>query len=85
MAEFCDALLEGQHHRLLELHGEVSDIPFRNRSWIPVEMFFAAIELPLPPTPTQWLEPQQLVVDRWAAHLRDYVSRKQSAPTSGPD
>jgi hypothetical protein len=69
LAEFCDALLSGAHERLMQLHQEACQVPFRSRSWIPVEMFLESVGLPLPATPTQWLEPQETVAARWIAQL----------------
>jgi hypothetical protein len=50
----------------------VDQIGFRTRSWIPVECFFG---LPLPETPTQWLEPPEEVGRRWTGHLDAYLAR----------
>ena len=43
------------------------------RVWIPVECLLDAIGLPLPPVPTQWLEPYEVVRSRWTAHLDSYL------------
>lgn len=56
LGAFCDALLNRDHDRLVRLHEEAARVDVRSRAWIPVEMFFEAIDLPLPPVPTQWLE-----------------------------
>lgn len=75
LAEFCDAQLAGAHDRLVDLHEELCNIEFRTRSWIPVECFLESVGLPLPPMPTQWLEPYKVVAQRWAAHLDSYLAR----------
>jgi hypothetical protein len=78
MGEFCDALLANSTARLRELHGVVSGVATRTRSWIPVECFFASIGMPLAPEPTQWIEPYAVVQQRWAAHLDAYLARHRA-------
>ncbi|MCM3331399.1 hypothetical protein [Kocuria palustris] len=73
-AEFCDAQLNGAHDRLARLHKEISHIKSRSRPWIPIECFLETVGLPLPQVFTQWLEPREIVVKRWAGHLHHYLS-----------
>ncbi|OXM67370.1 hypothetical protein [Amycolatopsis vastitatis] len=75
IAEFCAAAIAGDRRRLEDLRTKVSQIGFRTRSWIPVECFFASVGLPLPETPTQWLEPPEEVGRRWTGHLDAYLAR----------
>jgi hypothetical protein len=75
-AECCDALAVGARDRLEALRLEVGRVSFRSRPWIPVECFLESVGLPLPATPTQWLEPHEVVSRRWADHLRSYLARR---------
>ena len=79
LGEFCDALLDGDRDRILRLHDEAALVEVRSRAWIPVEMFFGAIDLPLPPMPTQWLEEFDVVKQRWAGHLSAYLAKHRTA------
>lgn len=74
LAEFCDAAIEGSRDRMVRLHATVSNVEFRGRSWIPVEFFLESVGLPLPQMPTQWLEPREVVRDRWITHLDNYLN-----------
>ncbi|OKJ95668.1 hypothetical protein AMK34_21940 [Amycolatopsis sp. CB00013] len=74
-AEFCDAAIAGDRLRLFTLRNEGRKIPRRSRSWIPVECCLASVGLPLPETPTQWLEPYEDVKRRWVGHLDAYLAR----------
>jgi hypothetical protein len=74
-AELCDALIAGDRDRLALLRDEAGGLDFRTRSWVPVECFLESAGLPLPPTPTQWLEPYEVVALRWAGHLSSYLAR----------
>jgi hypothetical protein len=82
IAAFCDALLADSYNDLERLRNEASLIPVRSRTWIPLEMFFEAIKLPLAPMPTQWLEARQVVLQRWTAHLDAYLVRHGEVPVS---
>lgn len=73
-AETCDAFLSGSKSRLARLREEIEQVDFRTRSWIPIECFLALAGLPLAPTPTQWLEPYDVVLERWHAHLNRYLA-----------
>jgi hypothetical protein len=72
--EACDSLLSGSHARLASLREEIEKADFRTRSWIPVECFLDLSGLPLAPTPTQWLEPYDVVLQRWRGHLNHYLA-----------
>jgi hypothetical protein len=74
-AEFCDAILAADHARLEDLKADLLQHQVRSRSWIPVECFLQSVGLPLPPVPTQWLEPYDAVAQRWTAHLHQYIDR----------
>lgn len=74
LAEFLDALADGNFARLENLRQEANMLPQRNRSWIPVECFFEAIGLPLNAVDTEWLEPYSVVVRRWTNHLARYAT-----------
>lgn len=74
LAEFCDAMLSQSHDRLKILHDEVAHVQNRTSAWIPVECFFEVAGLPLPPITTQWLEPHEIVIQRWAKHLQNYLA-----------
>lgn len=75
LAEFCDARLQESDDRLKTLSRESESVVSRSRSWIPIECFFASVDLPLAPVPTQWLEPYGVVAERWTQHLRAYINR----------
>ena len=75
IAEFCAAVIAGDRRRVEQLRAEVGEIGYRTRSWIPLECFFASVGLPLPETPTQWLEPPKKVRRRWTGHLDAYLAR----------
>lgn len=75
LAEICDALLADAPDRLATLREEACRLEFRTRSWIPVECFLESVGLPLPPVPTEWLEPYEIVRERWSAHLASYLAR----------
>ena len=75
LAEFCDALIAGAHDRLVTLQEEACRVDFRSRSWIPVDFFLESVGLPLPSTPTQWLESYEVVARRWTDHLDLYLGR----------
>jgi hypothetical protein len=79
LAELTDALVAESHPRVEELHAEISALSFRARSWIPVECFLESVGLPLPPLPTQWLEPRTQVVQRWTGHLDRHLARRGSS------
>lgn len=72
--EACDSFLSGSHNRLARLREEIGKVDSRTRSWIPIECFLDLAELPLAPTPTQWLEPYDVVLERWHAHLNRYLA-----------
>lgn len=72
--EACDSFLSGSHGRLVRLREEIGEVDFRTRSWIPVECFLDLAGLPLAPTPTQWLEPYNVVLERWHSHLNRYLT-----------
>ncbi|SNY60211.1 hypothetical protein [Paractinoplanes atraurantiacus] len=75
-AEACTALLAGDHDRLARLRDELAGPSTRGRDIIPVECLLRSSGLPLPDVPTQWLEPVDDVVRRWAGHFRQYVARR---------
>jgi hypothetical protein len=75
LAEFCDALVTGSRGRLEDLHKELYQGGLRSRSWIPLECFLESVDLPLPPMPTQWLEPYEVVAQRWSDCLDNYLRR----------
>jgi hypothetical protein len=72
--EVCDSFLSGPRSRLARLREEIGQVDFRTRSWIPVECFLDLAGLPLAPTPTQWLEPYDVVLERWRGHLNRYLA-----------
>jgi hypothetical protein len=74
-AEFCDAVVTHAPDRLAALHRDACQLDFRTRSWIPVECFLGSVGRPLPPIPTQWLEPYEVVNQRWVDHLDAYLAR----------
>jgi hypothetical protein len=80
IAETCDALINGPDNRLQKLRQEIEEVDFRSRSWIPIECFLDLAGLPLTPTPTQWLEPYDLVLERWRGHLNRYLTRQGATP-----
>jgi len=84
LAETCDALLAGKHDRLERLREEARGVNFRSRSWIPVECFLESVSLPLPPTPTQWLEPYDVVSRRWVNHMSSYLARHKTTGNAPP-
>lgn len=47
----------------------------RSRSWIPIEFFAIDAGLDFPEVETQWLEPKELVHERWRKHRADYLAR----------
>jgi hypothetical protein len=73
--EICDSLISGSHNRMVRLREEIEELDMRNRSWIPIECFLDLVGLPLAPTPTQWLEPYDVVRRRWCTHLSRYLVR----------
>ncbi|XVU23345.1 hypothetical protein ACQPZJ_39770 [Actinoplanes sp. CA-054009] len=75
-AEACTALLTDDRARLVRLHDELAAHPIRGRDIIPVECLLRSAGLALPPVPTQWLEPVDDVVRRWAEHFRRYAARR---------
>jgi hypothetical protein len=75
LAEFCDALVTGSRGRLEDLHKELNQGGFRSRSWIPLECFLESVDLSLPSMPTQWLEPYEVVAQRWGDRLDKYLRR----------
>jgi tetratricopeptide (TPR) repeat protein len=75
LAEFCDASITGTRNRLEVLREEILEVGFRTRSWIPIECFLERTGLPLPIVPTQWIEPREVVYQRWTAHLEAYLAR----------
>jgi hypothetical protein len=75
--EACDSFLSGPFSRLARLQEEIENVDFRAKSWIPVECFLDIAGLPLAPTPTQWLEPYDLVLERWHGHLIRYLATHQ--------
>ncbi|RAO36584.1 hypothetical protein ONO23_01641 [Micromonospora noduli] len=75
LAESCTALIVGDRDRLVRLRDELSRLPSRTRSMIPVECFLESVGLPLPAQPTQWLEPAEVVTRRWADHFAAYAAR----------
>ncbi|MGI5522383.1 hypothetical protein ACQEUX_15705 [Micromonospora sp. CA-259024] len=76
-AETCGALLAGDRDRLERLRDELSRLRSRSRSMIPVECLLESAGLPLPDQPTQWLEPAEDVVRRWADHFAAYAARHE--------
>jgi hypothetical protein len=76
LGEFCDAVLGAEHDRLVSLQAKLLTTEFRSRYWIPVECFLESVGLTLPAVPTQWLEPYEVVRQRWTAHLDRYLARQ---------
>ena len=85
--EACDSILSGPRSRLSRLRNEIRKVDFRTRSWIPVECFLDVAGLPLASTVTQWLEPYDVVLQRWHGHLNRYLGGHGEAPIgqSEPD
>jgi hypothetical protein len=75
LGEFCDARIEGSDERLNTLREEANALPFRVRSWIPIDCFMAVTRRPLSDMETQWLEPREVVMSRWRGHLNRYLAR----------
>jgi hypothetical protein len=75
MGEVCDALIAADRNRLVRLRDSALQLTFRSRSWIPIDCFMASVGLPLPPVPTQWMEPADEVSARWTQHLDAYLAR----------
>lgn len=84
MAECCDAIAVRDRDRLGVLRDEVARVRARSTSRIPVECFLESVGLPVPPAPTQWLEPYEDVLARWTAHLDAHLERRRSARGGGP-
>jgi hypothetical protein len=83
-AEFLDARSRGDEDRLDRLWHLIQGRPEpRNRSWIPVECFLAATGRELSPMPTEWIEPADVVQERWTQHLQRYLSRRGTPNPSG--
>lgn len=76
LAELADAIVVGSRSRVEALHAEISALDSRSQQWISVEIFLEAVGLPVPPMPTQWLEPREQVVRRWTDHLDRYLARR---------
>jgi hypothetical protein len=72
-AEFCDAYVARDDDRLTRLRDEVGRLTSRTRSWIPIECFLAIAGRPLPDVPTEWLEPPEVIRQRWRDHLERYA------------
>lgn len=81
MGEVCDALIAADRSRLVRLRDSARQLTFRNRSWIPIDCFMSSVGLPLPPVPTQWMEPADEVSARWTQHLDAYLARHSAPPT----
>lgn len=79
LGEVCDALISGNSARITALQIDMQHVDFRTRSWIPVECFFDVLGIPLGHVPTQWLEPYEMVRQRWRGHLVRYLARHGSA------
>ena len=47
----------------------------RSSGWIFTEFALELIDRPLPEAPTQWLEPVDVVRERWYGIIRDIIAR----------
>jgi hypothetical protein len=79
LASVSDAVVQRDIDRINDLADGVKRIRARSRSWVPVECFLVAVGKRLDPIPTQWLEPQILVEQRWKSHLSDYLARHNAS------
>lgn len=77
-AEVVDAVRCNELDRLIGVRDEALTARSRSRAWIPMEAFLAMQGVRLPDEPTQWLEPQALVWQRWANHLNAFLQRQAS-------
>lgn len=77
LAEGVDAIATGSTDRLAALAAKIEGRgKRRGRAWIPVEFVLEYAGLPLTPMETQWLEPVEIVRERWVSHLEAYLARR---------
>lgn len=60
---------------------EVANVPFRSATWLATEVLLEHLGVPLDPVETQWLEPYEVVRDRWLALLGQTVDRARARAT----
>ncbi|MBE4720558.1 hypothetical protein DAD99_21170 [Pseudarthrobacter sp. AB1] len=60
---------------LHEVRNELEQRPERGMTWVPVECLLDSVGLPVRCPDTQWIEPYQVVQNRWAALFSAYRSR----------
>ncbi len=82
--ETLDAIVRHDADRLEAVRRNAAALGARSRSWIPVECFLRGVGLDVPDVPTQWLEPFEVVQERWMGHLQRYLDRVNATAGDGP-
>lgn len=59
------AMLRQNKELAVEARALGNSQPFRSAFWIPAECYLDALNMPLDPVPTQWVEPYEEVKSRW--------------------
>lgn len=65
LARLVLAFVEGDGGALRLLSSDVARTPRRGRQWIPIECLLDSLSFPVTVPETQWLEPYDIVRDRW--------------------